>query len=269
MTEKQRRRLLSFVIVLCICGIGGGCDYAPPLDDSQGGVQSKASALNASTEGSDTASPSGGGDGEGPIGPVTLKWMDITMPETEGVEELNLNVTNNLDIEIEIKADIHCDAFANKSASRPFVPHTLKLAPHEETVLNFKTKHLPIQNIVGASTFQAVVRVTNSISDQEIAVPTMKMLYRFDSSYKSIAIFDQAMLIQKYGGMFFDASDTKKDEASVGRMLDASDNPVVLKQKDIVGHIKPEEGGEGEFLLMGSGTGISKEDEIARFGGAQ
>jgi hypothetical protein len=67
-----------------------------------------------------------------------------------------------------------------------------------------------------------------------------------------------------------DASDFAKAETRVGRTLDKSNQVKEVKQKDLIQRVKSEEGGQGEFLVLGFGTQLgSDEEDLPSKGGIQ
>ena len=194
---------------------------------------------------------------------MKLEWTTLSESVTEGVKSLELRVTSNLPVPVTILPELETVGFNDRESHLAMGAGKQTLDVGESTLLGLDVWDLPFQNKVGLSRLSARVRVRAKGDDREFLVITPTRFYQFDDRYKTLSIFDQMTAIEKHGGTFFDATDTKTTSAEMGRMVDAKGQVFTVRQQDMVTSIEADEGGEGEFLVTESGMGLVYMDDIA------
>jgi hypothetical protein len=150
-----------------------------------------------------------------------LEWEGIDGETAVETSTLNLKVTNQSDVSLNVGIGIECNGLLGKQAVVAL--GELDLAPGDEKSMGIPVTRLPIQNYVGASQLFAVAVVHKEGSDRHATVGSEGLYYRFDETYSSASFFSKAVLKKDFGGCIAGVCTGNADKEQVlGRIADGN-----------------------------------------------
>ncbi len=219
---KTGKRLSLIVPVVCLCGIGGGCDeQVGAMDDSDLKISAKTQSLTPNTSNVDTENtkPSDSvntTNKEAPTMLIKAFWENFDRDKGETVDSLNLVLENVLNEEIVVTANLLCSGMIKFSSTLEI--GSVRLLPGENTQIEVPVEKIPIQTSSGVN--QATPELVLSIPTEEGTVERRIIMpgfhYQFSRDYKTIRIFNQKTLLTEYNGRL---AGFEKDKIGTGQIL--------------------------------------------------
>ena len=157
---------------------------------------------------------------EGPFGIVSAIWPELGIKGGSAIDVLKLQVKNEIDVPVIVEAEIVCDAFIDKTATKSMSPKTQVIPVGGETIFTLPVNAMPIQVLSGAGAFKAKLHAVVEKDDGvvERVVHSSQFLFRHNIGFKTVDVFGLRALVNEKEGVFLDTANT--NNIVVGRSID-------------------------------------------------